>query len=73
MAEEVSTGGLVKFRYNKDGEKSKISDELKQDIQKGYEQFYARKARELRNKKILLAAAGLVLLALLGWAFLRLV
>ena len=71
MGEDVQTGGLHKFRYGKEGV-SKINADLKKDIQEGYADYYERKAREARNKKILLISIGFVLLVLLGFAFWKL-
>jgi hypothetical protein len=73
MAENVSTGGLMKFRYGKN-EKPKISEDLKRDIQDAYGKYYERKAKELRNKRMLWLLAGLVILValiLLGWSLLH--
>jgi hypothetical protein len=66
MAEEVSTGGLVKFRYDKGGE-SNLSDEKKREIREAYAAADERKARERRNR-ILFWIIGLVGLAALGLA-----
>jgi len=71
MAEEVQTGGLVKFKYGK-SDKGKISEDLKREIKGGYARYYERKEREIRNKKILLIIIGLILLILFGLALWRL-
>ncbi len=71
MAEEVQTGGLVKFKYGKN-DKEKISEDLKREIKGGYARYYERKEREIRNKKILLIIIGLILLILFGLALWRL-
>ena len=68
MTENVNTGGLKTFTNKGD---LKLDEERKKDIQEGYVKYYERKAKELRNKRILLIVIGFILLALLGWAFLR--
>jgi type VI protein secretion system component VasF len=66
MAEEVSTGGLMKFRYEKESE-SKLSDERKKEIREAYAQADERKRRERRNRIIfwIIGLVGLVVLVLL--------
>ena len=68
MTENVNTGGLKTFTNKGD---LKLDEERKKDIQEGYARYYERRARELRNKRILLIVIGFILLALLGWAFFR--
>ena len=68
---EVNTGGLKDFKYPK-GYQPKLDESLKKDIQSAYGQYYERKAREDRNKRILLIIAGLIILVLLGFAFWKL-
>lgn len=73
MAEDVQTGGLMKFRYGK-GEKPKINEDLKKDIRDAYGMYYERKAREERRRKLLWLLVGLVILValiLLGWSLLH--
>jgi UDP-N-acetylmuramyl pentapeptide phosphotransferase/UDP-N-acetylglucosamine-1-phosphate transferase len=71
MAEDVSTGGLHRFRYEK-GEAPKLSGEKKKEIHEAYEKYYERRARERRNKIIFWLIGILVLIALTGfvWKFL---
>jgi len=45
MPSEVHTGGLKKFVYPKD-HKPKEDFDLKEEINKGYQQYYERKKRE---------------------------
>ena len=54
------------------GATSKINEGLKRDIQQGYDSYYERKSRELRNKRLLWVVIGMVLLLLLGFAYSRL-
>ena len=65
MAEEVSTGGLVRFRYEK-GRESELSKEKKKEIREAYAQADERKRRERRNR-ILFWIIGIIdFLSLLG-------
>lgn len=65
MAEEVSTGGLRSFRYG--SEELKLDEERKKAIEEGYEMASERKAREKRNNRILLIAAVILILGILGF------
>lgn len=67
MAENVQTGGLMKFRYGKN-EKPKINEELKRDIQDAYGRYYERKAHEEKRRKLLWRLTGLAILILIGFA-----
>ena len=60
MAESVETGGMMRFDYNKK-ETPSISEEMKSDIHKGYEDAEARKKRE-RMYKILAWVLSIVFL-----------
>jgi len=64
MVEDVSTGGLMSFRH-KFGEDIKANDEEKKNIQKGYEEYYARKQKE-RNMKIIIAVIVIIVLLVIG-------
>lgn len=65
MTEEVSSGGLHKFRYEK-GAGSKLSVEKKKEIEGAYGQYYERKALEKRNRIIFWIIGILVGLGALG-------
>lgn len=71
MAEDVQTGGLMKFRH--DGEyQPKLDDTRKQEIREAYAKADERKAREKRNKIIFWIVLAIVIIALgfLVWKFL---
>ena len=51
MAEEVETGGLMRFRYS--GEQAKLSDQKKKEIEAAYQQADERKKKEKLRKKII--------------------
>ena len=61
MAEDVSTGGLMKFRYGKN-DKPKIDEGLKREIEDAYGKYYDRKAREEKRRKLLWWLAGMIIL-----------
>jgi len=69
MAEEVNTGGLVRFGYK--GEAGKLDEERKSDINRGYEEYALRKKTEKRNRLILIGVIVLVVLVGLGYWFLK--
>lgn len=71
MAEDVSTGGLMRFRYGKDNS-PRLDDNRKREIQEAYAQSYERKALEKRNRMIfwVLALIVLVVLGFVVWRFL---
>ena len=71
MAEEVSTGGLVRFKYGKDSERSKLGEEQRNEIRGAYAAAERRKAMEKRNKIIIWVIIGLIILAGVGWLLLR--
>ena len=74
MAEQVLTGGVKSFSYNKQVE-LRLDDERKKDIKEAYNKYYERKENEKRNRKrnwILLIIGILIILVLIGiWLFLR--
>jgi len=65
MAEEVGTGGLHKFRYEK-GESSRLSEEKRKEIGEAYGKYYERRAREKRNRTIFWIIGIVILILLLG-------
>ena len=73
MAEQVLTGGVKSFSYNKQVE-LRLDDERKKDIKEAYNKYYERKDKEKRNKKrnwIILIIAILIILVLAGIWVLR--
>lgn len=68
MAEEVSTGGLVKFRYEK-GSQPKLSDERREEIKDAYQIYYERRLREKKKRLMFWIIGLLVFLVLMGIFF----
>jgi len=67
MVEKVNTGGVMSFDYSK-AEKSKLSNEQKEDLEKGYDEYYTRKEKEKRKKFfIILLIVILVLTGIVAW------
>ena len=64
MVEKVSTGGLMKFDYSST-KSGKLDEARRKDIERGYTEYYERKARERKNKIILWVVVGIVLAAIL--------
>lgn len=62
MAENVNTGGLMSFRYNKNAPRA--SQEEKDDIEEAYARADERKKREKMNKIISWIIAILILIIL---------
>ncbi len=50
MAEEVETGGLMRFRYS--GEQAKLGDKEKKEINAAYQQADERKRKEKARKRM---------------------
>ncbi len=61
MAEEVETGGIKKFVYDKTYS-PKLSDEKKKEIELEYFEAEERKRREKRTKKFIIAGIILALI-----------
>ncbi len=73
MAEQVLTGGVKSFSYNKEVE-LRLDDERKKDIREAYNKYYEKKENEKRNKRrnwTMLIIIILIILALFGIWFLR--
>lgn len=51
MAEEVETGGLMRFRYS--GEQARLSDRDKKEFEAAYQQADERKRREKARRRAL--------------------
>lgn len=69
MAEEVSTGGMMKFRYGK-GSQGKLNEDDRRAIQRGYAEAEERKKRERKNRMIIWVIIALIILLGLGYWFL---
>lgn len=66
MGEDVETGGLMKFRYDK-GSGRRMSDEERAEIRSAYLRAEERKARERRNR-IIFWIVGIVIALAAGAA-----
>ncbi len=62
MAEEVLTGGLKRFSYDKHYD-PKLNPEEKKEIEEAYKQASERRYREKRNKAIIFIFIFILLLA----------
>ncbi len=62
MAEEVVTGGLMKFRYDKREKTSELKSEEKREIRDAYDKHYEKK-RKARRRKMMLIILVLIILA----------
>ena len=70
MAEEVNTGGLVRFRHDKDSE-AKLSDAERNEIRLAYQKADERKRREKLTQWIIWIIVALVIVGILGYLLLR--
>lgn len=61
MAENVNTGGTIKFHYSKDYN-PQFTKEEKQEIRDAYNQYYERKRKENRDKIIIYSAIVIIIL-----------
>ncbi len=71
MAEEVSTGGVMRFQYEKGQNIGKLDAERKALLEQGYREAEERKRRERRNRRILWLIILLVLIVVAGYFILR--
>jgi t-SNARE complex subunit (syntaxin) len=65
MVEEVQTGGLMKFKYEK-GQGGKLDDEEIKEIDSAYDNARERKRRE-RRKRIILLVMIIVVIFIAVW------
>ncbi len=65
MAENVETGGVMKFNY-KGREEKRISEEMKRKIEEGYKEAGMRKAKEKRERAVFWLVGVLFLILLIG-------
>ncbi|MEK6800886.1 MAG: hypothetical protein AABY10_04320 [Nanoarchaeota archaeon] len=70
MAENVSTGGLMQFRYSKEN-KYLLPPEQKREIEEAYEDYHNRKEREKKKKNLWIVIILIILLAVLGFVLYR--
>jgi hypothetical protein len=70
MAEEVNTGGLMRFRHDKDSQ-DKLSDEERNDIREAYAKADERKRREKVQRVIIWMIIALIIVAGAGYLLLR--
>ena len=67
MVERVNTGGIMSFDYSK-AENGKLNKEQKEDIERGYDEYYSRKEKERRKKFfIILLIIVLIAAGILAW------
>lgn len=70
MAENVQTGGVMQFKYEK-GHQSRLSEKERKEIAEAYERAAERKRRERRRKIIGWGIAVLLILLGVGYVLLR--
>lgn len=64
MAEQVQTGGVMQFRYS--NERSRISQEERDDIEEAYEMADERKKREKKRRVWLLILLGIIIVVVVA-------
>lgn len=70
MAEQVQTGGLMQFRYDKQRQ-AELDPERRKGIAEGYAQAEERERKEKRNKIIFWIILVLIILAILGYILIK--
>ena len=70
MGEEVNTGGLVRFKYDKENQ-LKMGDEQKREIRDAYARADERKRKEMIMKWIILVIVGIIVICGMGYFLLR--
>lgn len=63
MAEEVQTGGIVRFRYDNQNQ-LKLTDKQKKEIEEAYKKADERKRKEKIRKKLIVILIILVIISL---------
>jgi len=66
MVEDVSTGGVMRFRYEKGEREQRLDSERKALIEAGYMAAEERKERERRRKQVFWIIIGGIILSILG-------
>jgi len=64
MGENVSTGGTKDFHYPK-GHEPKLKEDEKKEIGHAYDKYYVRRAREKRNKTIMIVIIAVIIIAII--------
>jgi len=70
MAETVSTGGNISFKYGK-GHDPRFSDSQKKEIKNAYTQADERKRKSRKKKLIIILTLLIIATIILGTIFLR--
>ena len=71
MAESVETGGAIRFEYPKNYRRAPVNLEIKNDIERGYEDYYKRKKKEQTWKILMWLVIGLIVLGIGTYVILR--
>ena len=71
MVENVSTGGLMRFRYAPEGRQQKLDAERRALIEQGYREAEERKQRERKNRLIFWIILFLILIFFGGYFILQ--
>lgn len=70
MTEQVQTGGVMHFRYDKQSQ-SGLDPERRNAISEGYAQAERREEREKRNKLIFWIVLAIIVLLILGYFIIK--
>jgi hypothetical protein len=70
MAEQVQTGGLKQFKYDRYNQ-PELDPERRNAIEIGYAEADERKKKERRNKMIFWVVVGLIVLIIVGYFLLK--
>lgn len=70
MGEEVNTGGLVRFKYDKENQ-AKMSDDEKREIREAYAKADERKRKEKLMRWIIWIILGIIVIGGIGYFLLR--
>jgi hypothetical protein len=65
MAEEVQTGGIMRFRRIEE-QQSELDPKRKKDIDMAYDAYYERRKEEKRRKRIFWIIGIVILILILG-------
>jgi len=71
MAEQVQTGGVMRFRYERKQAEPELDPDDKREIRAAYGAYYERKRKEKRNKIVFWIILCLILLFLIGFALIK--
>lgn len=70
MAERIETGGMKSFSYGRN-QKVELDKDRKEEIAKGYEEFYGRREMERKKKTLAWSIVIIVILIILVFLILR--